>query len=157
MDDLYSASQVIERTWRAPLDVVWQLWTTPDGIESWLGPDGFRATVLKLELKTGGAFDYQMAAVGEQTRAWMEANGRPLSWPCLSVFTEVVPKTRLVFVSEVPMGPDVPNGKMNHIVELREDGEHVHLTLTLQGQVPEMLAGAAKGFSISMDKLGALL
>jgi len=31
----------IERTYEASIDVLWDLWTTKEGIESWWGPDGF--------------------------------------------------------------------------------------------------------------------
>ena len=35
----------LERTYRAPLEKVWELWTTKAGIESWWGPDGFTVEV----------------------------------------------------------------------------------------------------------------
>ena len=31
----------LERTYKASLQDVWDMWTTKDGIESWWGPDGF--------------------------------------------------------------------------------------------------------------------
>ena len=33
---------VIERTYRAEVNELWDLWTTKDGFESWWGPQGFR-------------------------------------------------------------------------------------------------------------------
>ena len=36
---------VIERSYRASIGDVWDLWTTKDGFESWWGPQGFRAEV----------------------------------------------------------------------------------------------------------------
>lgn len=35
----------LERTYRAPIADVWEMWTTKEGIESWWGPDGFAVTV----------------------------------------------------------------------------------------------------------------
>src|SRR5262245_47945643 len=35
----------LERTFDAPIEDVWDLWTTKDGIESWWGPEGFRVEV----------------------------------------------------------------------------------------------------------------
>jgi len=35
----------LERTYQAPIEDVWELWTTKEGIESWWGPGGFRVTV----------------------------------------------------------------------------------------------------------------
>ena len=40
----------IERTYKAALKDVWDLWTTKEGIESWWGPDGFTTKVNKLDL-----------------------------------------------------------------------------------------------------------
>ena len=39
----------IEREYKAAIKDVWDLWTTKKGFESWWGPDGFTAKVLKLE------------------------------------------------------------------------------------------------------------
>lgn len=33
---------VLERSYRASLDEVWDLWTSKDGFESWWAPQGFR-------------------------------------------------------------------------------------------------------------------
>ena len=49
------AKNVIERTYPAPIQDVWELWTTKDGIESWWGPEGFAVTVHKLELRPAGS------------------------------------------------------------------------------------------------------
>src|SRR5205823_13949104 len=43
----------VERTFRASIDEVWELWTTKDGIESWWGPDGFSVAVRDLDLRPG--------------------------------------------------------------------------------------------------------
>ena len=44
----------LERTYRATIDEVWDMWTTKEGIESWWGPDGFAVKVRKLDLRAGG-------------------------------------------------------------------------------------------------------
>ena len=36
---------VIERTYRAQAEELWDLWTTKTGFESWWGPEGFRVEV----------------------------------------------------------------------------------------------------------------
>jgi uncharacterized protein YndB with AHSA1/START domain len=49
--DARSATQTrsirLERTYRATIDEVWDMWTTKEGIESWWGPDGFAVKVRK--------------------------------------------------------------------------------------------------------------
>ncbi len=52
----------LERTYQASLEEVWEMWTTPEGIESWWGPDGFAVEVRKLDLRPGGELLYAMTA-----------------------------------------------------------------------------------------------
>ena len=42
---------VIERTYRARVEELWELWTTKQGFESWWGPEGFRVEVHTLEAR----------------------------------------------------------------------------------------------------------
>jgi uncharacterized protein YndB with AHSA1/START domain len=44
----------MERTYKASVEDLWDLWTPKDGIESWWGPDGFTTKVLELDLRSGG-------------------------------------------------------------------------------------------------------
>src|SRR5688572_11532113 len=69
----------LQRTFAASLDLVWELWTTKEGIESWWGPPGFEVTVSKLELRAGGALEYTMTAVAEPQIAFMKQHNQPLS------------------------------------------------------------------------------
>ena len=52
----------LERTYKASLQDVWDLWTTKEGIESWWGPDGFSVKVRKLDLRPGGELHYALTA-----------------------------------------------------------------------------------------------
>ena len=54
---------VIERTYEASIEDVWALWTIREGIESWVGPEGFSVKVHKLDLRAGGQMVYAMTAV----------------------------------------------------------------------------------------------
>ena len=63
----------LQRTFAASLDLVWELWTTKEGIESWWGPPGFEVKVSKLELRQGLAARLQ--AVRDRI-AWLPDAGR---------------------------------------------------------------------------------
>jgi len=52
----------LERTYPAPIAMVWELWTTKEGIESWWGPRGFRVEVHSIDLRVGGELLYSMIA-----------------------------------------------------------------------------------------------
>lgn len=52
----------LERTYDAPAELIWELWTKAAGIEEWWAPDGFKNRVSKLELRPGGQLVYTMTA-----------------------------------------------------------------------------------------------
>jgi uncharacterized protein YndB with AHSA1/START domain len=45
---------VIERTFDAPIDLIWQLWTQPEHFKTWYGPKGFTVPVATMNLQVGG-------------------------------------------------------------------------------------------------------
>ena len=53
-----SASQdavVIERSFDAPVDLIWQMWTKPEHFRAWYGPDGATVPVAKMDVRAGGS------------------------------------------------------------------------------------------------------
>jgi uncharacterized protein YndB with AHSA1/START domain len=112
----------LQRTYNASLDLVWELWTTKDGIESWWGPPGFEVKVGKLELRAGGALEYVMTAVGADQIAFMKQHNQPLSTALKARYTDVSPKTLAAWMNLADFIPGVEP----YEVETR-------LTLTLQG------------------------
>lgn len=51
---------VITREFRAPRELVFQLWTEPEHLKQWWGPTGFDLGVSQLDLRPGGIFHYSM-------------------------------------------------------------------------------------------------
>ena len=80
----------LERTFAAPLEDVWELWTSKEGIESWWGPEGFTVEVLALDLRPGGAFRYAMKATAPAQVEFMRNAGMPLTNDVRARFTEAV-------------------------------------------------------------------
>jgi uncharacterized protein YndB with AHSA1/START domain len=76
-----------ERTFNAPPDKLWQLWTNPDDIEKWWGPSGYTAPVIRNDPRVGGTFLWSMKSPKGQ-----------MSWNA-GVYKEVVPNTKLVSTS----------------------------------------------------------
>jgi len=50
----------ISRLLNAPVALVWEVWTNPDHIKNWWGPNGFTNTITKMEVKAGGEWDLVM-------------------------------------------------------------------------------------------------
>lgn len=112
----------IERVYDAPVDRIWELWTKPEGIESWWAPDGFTVEVQKLDLKPGGELIYTMTATGPEQIEFMRGAGMPLTTESRKTFTEVKPKTRLAYSSLVDFVPDHAPYEFLTVVDLTETG-----------------------------------
>src|SRR2546428_744884 len=84
----------LERTFKASIEEVWDLWTTKEGIESWWGPDGFAVTVHKLDLRPGGELVYAMTAVASDQIEFMKKAGMPLPTESRVPYTDVIPTAR---------------------------------------------------------------
>ena len=50
----------LSRKLNAPIDLVWEVWTQPEHIANWWGPNGFTNTIHKMDLKPGGEWDLVM-------------------------------------------------------------------------------------------------
>jgi mRNA-degrading endonuclease HigB of HigAB toxin-antitoxin module len=44
----------------APVEIVWEVWTKPDHIKHWWGPNGFTNTIEKMVVKAGGEWIFIM-------------------------------------------------------------------------------------------------
>jgi uncharacterized protein YndB with AHSA1/START domain len=96
---------MIRRTFPAPPELVWDLWTTPKGISAWWAPDGFKTTVTRLDLRPGGNLDYKLTATGPRQIAFLKQSGMPLSKVSHKVFVEVDRPTRLSYTSLIDFVP----------------------------------------------------
>jgi len=50
----------ISRLLDAPIELVWEVWTKPDHIKNWWGPNGFTNTISKMDMKPGGKWNLIM-------------------------------------------------------------------------------------------------
>lgn len=50
----------ISRLFNAPIELVWEVWTNPEHIKNWWGPDGFTNTVHEMDVKMGGEWNLTM-------------------------------------------------------------------------------------------------
>jgi len=78
---------VITRSFDAPRELMWKVWTELDHMKHWFGPKGTNIVSSNLDFRPGGIYHYAMGTP-DGGKMW----GR---W----VFREIVPPERLVFVS----------------------------------------------------------
>lgn len=51
----------IKRLFEAPIELVWEAWTTAEHIVKWWGPPGVETKIIHHEFKVGGQWKYVMA------------------------------------------------------------------------------------------------
>jgi uncharacterized protein YndB with AHSA1/START domain len=147
---------IVERTYRATIEDVWDLWTTKEGFESWWGPQGFRADVQLLEARIGGELRYDMIADSPEMVAAMKQMGRPSSHASRSRFTELKRHQRLVLTSVIDFLPGVEAYESNIAVDFSVTGGTVRMVVTLDAMHSEEFSQMQKqGFESQLTKLDA--
>jgi uncharacterized protein YndB with AHSA1/START domain len=146
---------VIERSFDAPVDLIWQMWTVPEHFQTWYGPTGATIPVAKMDVRTGGT---RLICMEMQT-----PNGPMQMW-FTGEYREVVENQRLVYTESVsdedgnpaaPSSMDMPEGHpVTEVrVELEVVGERTRMVMTHVG-VPADSPGAT-GWNMALDKLAA--
>ena len=122
---------VIERTYRASVDELWELWTTKEGFESWWPPEGFRAEVHAIEGCLNGKLQYDMIAETPEMVAVMKELGLPASHVERARFSEFRPLERLVLAIMMDFLPGVAPYEGTLTVDFFPSGEWVRMVVTL--------------------------
>jgi len=138
---------VIEREFDAPRELVWKVWTDPDEVTRWWGPEHFTTPREKIEfdLRPGGACRLTMVGPdGEE-------------YPSDGHFRIVEPPVRLSFGEDSTEHPMIQSGETT--VELVQLGEsRTKVVITSRMICADELIGMAKiGWGSQLDKLEALL
>ena len=148
----------IERTYEASPDEVWELLTTKDGIEAWMGPDGFSVSVRELDLRPGGALVYHMAAVGPDQVEYMKKAGLALVTVQHVRFVDIDAPRRLVYHDLADFIPGVEPYEVETVVELHPVGGRTRLVLTFDAMHDaHWTEMATLGHESALNKLGELL
>ena len=148
----------LERTFKASIDEVWELWTTGDGIESWWGPEGFSVAVRELDLRPGGDLLYTMSAVEPEQMEYMVKAGMPLSTDHKLTFTEVDPPRRLAYRDIADFIPDVEPYEVETVIELFEVEDGVRMVLTFDAMHDDRWTKlAVMGRESELVRLAAIL
>ena len=148
----------LERTFRAPIREVWELWTTREGIEAWWGPDGFSVSVMAIDLRPGGLLRYSMTAIGADQVDYMVKAGMPITTQNSRRFVAVDPPHRLVFKEQADFIPGVAPYEVETVVELTEQGDETRLVLTFEAMHDDRWTQmATAGREMELAKLERLL
>lgn len=127
------------RTFKTPIDLMWEVWTKPEHIMQWWGPNGFTNTNQLMDFREGGEWLFIMH--GPDGKNY---NNR-------SVYKEIIPKEKIVFehfnphfITTVLFITNGDETLIDWTVEL--DSEEMKQTLIKQVK-------ADKGHKENLDKL----
>jgi uncharacterized protein YndB with AHSA1/START domain len=148
----------LERFFDATVQEVWALWTTPDGVEAWWGPDGFDVKVRTMDLRQGGEMTYVMTATAPDQVDFMKKAGMPVATESRLAFTEVDPPRRLSYNQLADFIPGIEPYLVETQVELEATGGRVRMTLTIEAMHDEQWTDmAVKGWENELDNLAHVL
>ncbi len=147
-----------ERVYEAPVEDLWVLWTTKEGLEEWFAPEGFSVEVHALDVRVGGAFEHEMTAVRDEQIAYMASVGRSRVARARGRFVEVSPLKRLRIRMTVDFIPGVEPHPYDIMVEFLREGEHVRMAVTAGPHTEaELTRLAAEGMASQLRRFDAAL
>ena len=145
---------VVERTYRARLSELWELWTTKEGFESWWGPEGFRVEVHAIEARVGGELHYNMIADAPEQIEAMKRMGQPTSHETRGKFAELKLHERLALTHLIDFLPGVTPYESTMVMELFPSGDRVRMVVTLEPMhSDELTKMQVMGFTSQLTKL----
>lgn len=75
----------LSRILHAPVELVWEVWTNPDHVKNWWGPDGFTNTITLMDIRKDG--EWHLVMHGPDGTDYKNK----------SIFREVIPLKKLVY------------------------------------------------------------
>jgi len=156
---------VINRSFDAPLELMFEMWTDPKHFSQWLPPTGFTMEFIKSDIRPGGASFYLMTGSGN-IKMYGRAKYLEIRKPDRIVYTQQFCDENEK-VSRHPMAPTWPQTMLT-IVTLSEEGpDRTRVTVTWEPHGAtsreeletfiKAKGGMTQGWTGSFDKLEAYL
>lgn len=117
----------ISRLLNAPVELVWEVWTDPNHIKNWWGPDGFTNTITKMDIQPEGEWDLVMHG----------PDGT--DYKNKSLFKEIIPQKKLVY-------EHVSAPKFTATIEFENQGSQTFLNWHMLFETKEQFIQVVKTF-----------
>lgn len=148
----------LERTYDALPETVWKVWTDPELIKQWWGPDNVTIPECEIDLRVGGKI-YIVMEAGE---AMGEYKGT--KWPMLGTFTAVEPNAKLSYDVQAWTEGQKEQTTIDQTTEItfsEESGKtKLHIWAAIFKSGPDAgaaIAGMQYGFTQQLNKLNTFL
>jgi uncharacterized protein YndB with AHSA1/START domain len=156
---------VIARTFDAPLDVMFTMWTDPRHFSKWLPPTGFEMEFIRSDIRPGGSTFYFMSN-NQGTKMYGRAEYLKIEKPGQLVYTQQFCDEK-ENISRHPMAPTWPATMLTTVTLTAEGPEQTRVSVTWEPYGPttreeletfiNAKAGMTQGWTGSFDKLDAYL
>jgi uncharacterized protein YndB with AHSA1/START domain len=157
MTDHDSAQDLmLERTFAAPPETIWRMWTEPEHFAAWYGPTGASILVISMDVRPGGARLLRMEVTTPEGAMQMWFTGE---------YLEVIENQRLVYTDSIsdengvvlpPEQAGMPAGHPTTTtvcIDLHREGGGTKMVMTHSGIAAE--SPGAAGWAMALDKLEA--
>ncbi|TGM58432.1 SRPBCC domain-containing protein [Leptospira adleri] len=84
---------ILTRIFDAPKNLIFKLWTTPEHVARWWGPNGFTNPICEIDLRPGGNYYYVMRSP------------EGIDYPIRGTFLEVIPDEKIVYTETLDEHP----------------------------------------------------
>jgi uncharacterized protein YndB with AHSA1/START domain len=158
--DLENKTLIIERSFDASKDKVWQAYAKKDLFEKWWGPEGWETVTKEFDFKVGGRIHYCMKCVDKNQGEWFGKE----SWGLMEI--ESIKENDSFSAKDYFCSADgtvdksMPSQKFE--VELiEENGKTRLISRSITSSVEQMeeliKMGMVEGFDSQLNKLEAML
>ena len=158
--DLENNTLIIERTFNAPIEKLWNAYADKASFEKWWGPEGWETTVKEFDFTVGGKLHYGMKCVDEAQGEWFgqeswglmqfEAVDEPNSFTALDRFAD----------ENGTINEQMPTQKFK-VDFVEADGKTTLISRSITDSPEQLEAlvkmGMIEGFSSQLNKLEQLL
>ena len=147
---------VIERSFDAPVELIWKMWTDPEHFKAWYGPKGATIPVAKIDLRAGGERLVCMEVQSPKgpMKMWFAGEYREVVQNERLVYTEFMCDEHGNRLAPAEMGMPEGHPMTTEVrVELEDVGGRTKMVMTHIG-IPAGSPGAI-GWTMALDKLAA--
>lgn len=153
---------VINRSFNAPIETVFEMWVNPEHFGKWIAPAGFNTEYFKVDIRPGGKTFYCMSSINGQMKMYGRAQYIEVQRPHRLVYTQQFCDEN-ENIARHPMAPTWPETMLTTVEFAEEGPQQTRVTVTWEcyGNVTaEELAtfiqarsGMTGGWTGSFDKL----
>ncbi|HVZ41885.1 MAG TPA: SRPBCC domain-containing protein [Candidatus Kapabacteria bacterium] len=149
---------VFTRMFNAPVAEVWRLWSDPEYVRRWWGPDIFTCPLATIDFREGGTSLVCMSApqFGDLYSTWQYVTIEPMK-RIAYIHNLADSSGNRIDPAAIGMPPDFPQDQ-HHVVTFQPlDDERTEMTITEYGWAPgQMMEMSKLGMTQCLEKMAAI-